>query len=57
MVPILSKRSYEQKKRVVDDNYKKYSLEEIREELDHLYKLRNMFRITRGKITNQSYRK
>ena len=51
---IVEKPSY---KRLEDANFKNYSLSQIRAELDHLFKLRSMFRMTRGKTSNHAHRK
>ena len=43
--------------RTIDESYKNYTLDEIREDLDHLYKRKSVFKMTRGRITNQAHRK
>lgn len=41
----------------IDSSYNDVSLEEIRDELDHLFKRRQVFRMTKGKTTNKAYKK
>lgn len=41
----------------IDKEYKNVCLDDVREELDHLFKRRQLFKMTRGKITNIAHRK
>ena len=41
----------------IDSSYSNVSLDEIREELDHLFKRRQVFRMTKGKTTNKAFKK
>jgi hypothetical protein len=45
------------KEEEIDKELQHLSLEEIRDELDHLYKLRQAFQLTKMKIKNVNQRK
>ena len=41
----------------IDPEYKNVPYDDVRDELDHLFKRRQLFRMTRGKIQNTAHRK
>ena len=51
------KVSLNEKIKKIDSSYNDVSLEEIRDELDHLFKRRQVFRMTKGKTDNKAYKK